>query len=102
MSYTELFGSIRERCLRGRARDIDEVLALLDDSVELPVTKAVDLYLGQVSNPEGIERIEYCLFNGTQIQRNYCTLFFARRNEWKVVNRAYDLGLVDWIQAYSR
>ncbi len=102
MNYVEKFKWIETRCLRGREEDIDEVLSLLDSKVDLPTTRAVDFYLGRVSDEKGIARIEHYLFNGIQIQRNYCTLFFARRNEWEVVNRAFALGLIDAVQAYSR
>ena len=93
---------IRECCQRGRRRDIDQVLSLLVDSVDLPTTKTVDFYLGQVTRPSGIRRIKYYLFHGSQMQRNYCTLFFARRNDWHLVNRAFKLGLIDEIQAFAR
>lgn len=102
MNYTRLFCGIRKKCLNGREGDIDYVVSLLNESVDLPTTRAVDRYLGEVCNPAGIKRLEYHLFNGTQIQRNYCTLFFARRNDWDIVNRAFALGLIDRIQAYSR
>ena len=102
MNYTRAFSRIREQCLRGSGPDIDRVLALLGPEVDLPTTRAVDFYLGLVENPEGIARIEHHLFHGTLIQRNYCTLFFSRRNDWDLVNRAYGLGLIDRIQAYSR
>lgn len=93
---------IRSLCKRGRREDIDAVLAFLDENTDLPTTKFVDYYLSTVTNPEGIHRIEHYLFKGTQIQRNYCTLYFARKNEWTLVNKAYRMGLVDYAQAYSR
>jgi hypothetical protein len=103
MNYSKLFGQIREKSKLGTEKDIDEILELLnDDNLTIPITKAVDFYLGQVTNPEGIARIEYYLFSGTQIQRNYCTLFFARRHQWDLVDSACRLGLIDRIQAYSR
>ena len=100
-NYTEKFLKLKALCISGHADDIDLVMEELDNA-DLPTTRAVDFYLGLVDNPFGFERIEHYLFNGTQIQRNYCTLFFARRNEWKKVNEAFRLGLVDRIQAYSR
>lgn len=100
--YRESFSRIKERCLRGTAEDIDVVIALLDDHVDLPTTKAIDLYLGYVENSEGRARLAHYLLQGTQLQRNYITLYFARRNEWAPVNDAYAKGLVDWKQAYSR
>ena len=93
---------IKKLCERGFKEDISRVLQYLNEDVDLPTTKIVDYYLGTVKNDEGINHIEHFLFNGTQIQRNYCTLFFARRNEWVIVNKAYDLGLIDYAQAYSR
>jgi hypothetical protein len=93
---------LREKSASGTGSDVDAIMELLNDRTELPVTKLVDLYLGRVGNAEGITRIEHYLFSGTQIQRNYCTLFFARRNDWDLVNRAFKLGLVDYRQAYSR
>jgi hypothetical protein len=77
-------------------------MAYLDEEVDLPTTKVVDYHLGTVDNVDGIRRIEHYLFTGTQIQRNYCTLFFARMGEWPIVNRAFKLGLIDRTQAYSR
>jgi len=103
MDYSELFSQIREKSRSGTKNDIDEIMRLLnDDDLTIPVTKAVDFYLGQVTNQEGIGRVEYYLFGGTQIQRNYCTLFFARRHQWDLVDSAFRLGLIDQIQAYSR
>jgi DNA-binding MarR family transcriptional regulator len=93
---------IKQLCKSGSLYDVDCVLGFLDEMVDIPTTKFVDFYLGTLTNPEGIKRIESYLFNGTQIQRNYCTLFFLRRNEWEVVNKAYTLGLIDYKQAYSR
>ena len=92
MSYSVVFGQIKDRCSRGTKQDIDEVIGLLNETVDLPTTKAIDFYLGRVTNPEGTDRIAFYLFQGSQIQRNYCTLYFARRNEWNIVNEAYNSG----------
>jgi len=102
MIYTEKFEEIKEKCLRGSAEDIRNVISLLNDSVDLPTTRAVDFYLSLVTSEEGINEIEFELFHGTQIQRNYATLFFARRDDWSIVNRAFEAGLIDRLQAYSR
>jgi hypothetical protein len=93
---------IRELCSRGSATDVEKVIALLNDTCDLPTTKTIDYYLGQIGTPEGIARVRHFLFHGTQMQRNYCTLFFARRNDWDLVNEAYRKGLIDRAQAYSR
>jgi hypothetical protein len=39
---------------------------------------------------------------GTLIQRNYASLFLNRLGEWEPVKKAYELGLIDEVQAYSR
>jgi len=101
-SITEKGAEIRALCRSGTEEDIDLVLSYLDDDVDIPTTKLVDFYLGTVDTTDGLRRIEHYLFNGSQIQRNYCTLFFARRNEWRLVNRAYEMGLIDRVQAFSR
>jgi DNA-binding MarR family transcriptional regulator len=93
---------IRELCERGSAEDVDRVMEHLTEGADLPTTKIVDRYLGSVKTMEGMKRIERYLFHGTQIQRNYCTLFFVRINAWTPVNKAYRLGLIDYVQAYSK
>jgi DNA-binding MarR family transcriptional regulator len=101
-TITDRARDIRTSCNRGSTQDIDRVLEYLTADIDIPTTKVVDFYLGTVTNPEGVRRIEYYLFHGTQIQRNYCTLFFSRKNEWQIVNKAYGMGLIDAAQAYSR
>lgn len=100
--YREKFDSIKDKCLSGKAEEVRSVLSLLNAEVDLPTTRAIDFYLGQITNREGIQVLEEYLFRGTQIQRNYCTLFFARRDEWGLVNKACKLGLIDELQAYSK
>jgi DNA-binding MarR family transcriptional regulator len=101
-TITERGKDIRERCKRGSAPDIDRVLSLLHEKADLPTTKIIDYYLGTVRSEEGTARIKHYLFHGTQMQRNYATLFFARRNDWPLVNQAHSMGLIDYAQAYSR
>jgi DNA-binding MarR family transcriptional regulator len=101
-TITEKGAEIRFLCTKGSSEDIDQVLTILNEGADIPTTKLVDYYLGTVDNLEGIRRIEYYLFNGSQIQRNFCTLYFARKNEWSIVNKAFKMGLIDSVQAYSR
>ena len=101
MNYTKLFNSIKTRASQGTVSDIDFIMMTLDNA-DLPTTRAVDFYLGFVTNREGINRLTHYLFSGTQIQRNYCALFFERKNEWGLINKAYEEGCIDAIQAYSR
>jgi hypothetical protein len=68
----------------------------------LAESKFIDFALGHVNSDEGIKTMEYYLFHGTQIQRNYCTLYFGRRGEYLIIRKAYDEGLIDAKQAFSR
>ena len=86
----------------GTSEDVDCILGYLTADVTLSVTRFVDYALSLVERDAGIERIEFYLFNGTQIQRNYCSLFFNRRGDWPIVKKAYEHGLIDKIQAYAR
>jgi len=101
-TITERSRDIRERCTRGSAADVDRVMSLLHEKADLPTTKIIDYCLGIVRTAEGTARIRHYLFHGTQMQRNYATLYFARRDEWPLVNQAYAMGLIDHVQAYSR
>ena len=101
LNYSEISKSVKKKALRGNPSDIESIMSLLEEA-DLPTTKIIDFHLSKVINTRGIEEIAHFLFHGSQIQRNYCTLFFARRNEWDLVNKAYQEGLIDWKQAYSR
>ena len=101
-SISEKADEIKKLCKGGSPEDIDTVMSFLDETANIPITKIIDFHLGTVGSTEGIRRIEYYLFHGTQMQRNYCTLFFARRGDWRLVKSAYERGLIDYIQAYAR
>ena len=105
MQKKNFSGKVQELVARansGNIEDVDYILNHLTPAVTLSVTKFVDYALSLVVSDVGIERIEYYLFNGTQIQRNYCSLFFNRRGDWPIVKKAYECGLIDEIQAYAR
>jgi hypothetical protein len=90
---------------KGRERDVDLIMRGLNDNVTFAESRFIDYALGLVKSGEGAERIGWYLFNGTQIQRNYSTLFFNRRCEkgdWEKVKKAYKMGLIDAIQAFSK
>ena len=91
-----------DRAINGEADDIDYIVGELTPDVTLSTTRFVDYALSLVESEIGVQRIEHHLFNGAQIQRNYCSLFFGRRGDWDVVERAYKQGLIDEIQAYAR
>ena len=105
MQRKNFSGKVQElvdRANSGNVEDVDYILNHLTSDVTLSVTKFVDYALSLVVSDVGVERIEYYLFNGTQIQRNYCSLFFNRRGDWPIVKKAYECGLIDEIQAYAR
>lgn len=105
MAQKHFSGKVQElmdRATHGAAEDVDYILGHLTPDVTLAVTKFVDYALSLVESSVGINRVEHYLFNGTQIQRNYCALFFNRRGDWPIVKKAYDQGLIDEIQAYAR
>ena len=91
-----------DKAVNGNSIDIDYIMGELTVDSTLAVTRYVDYALSLVDKKEGIERIKYYLFNGTLIQRNYASLYFNRLGEWKPVKQAYEQGLIDEIQAYSR
>lgn len=101
----EFTGQLKELIVKaenGRSRDIDSIMEKLTADSTLAMTRYIDFALSLVEKTEGIKRIEFYLFNGTLIQRNYASLFLNRLGVWKPVKKAYEQGLIDEIQAYSR
>jgi hypothetical protein len=86
----------------GTKASIGEIMKHLNKSMTLAESKFIDFALGHVDSDEGVKIMEYYLFHGTQIQRNYCTLYFGRRGEYLIIRKAYDEGLIDAKQAFSR
>jgi hypothetical protein len=86
----------------GNPVDIDFLMQNLTYESTFAMTRYVDFALGLVTNKEGVTRIEYYLFNGSQIQRNYASLFFNRRGDWEIVKKAFHQGLIDETQAFAR
>lgn len=105
MKNKKFSGKVKElidRANSGNVEDVDFILNHLTPDVTFATTRFVDYALSFVATDLGIQQIENYLFNGTQIQRNYCSLFFNRRGDWYIVKRAYEQGLIDEIQAYAR
>lgn len=100
--FTGKVKELAECAMHGQAADIDQIMDHLTPDATLSMTRFVDYALSLVESEAGVARIEHYLFHGTQIQRNYCALFFNRLGEWPTVKRAYDQGLIDEIQAYAR
>jgi len=86
----------------GDPNDVDFIMQNLNSESTFAMTRYIDFSLGLVTNEMGIARIEHYLFNGSQIQRNYSSLFFNRRGDWEIVKKAFQLGLIDEIQAFAR
>ena len=86
----------------GDPKDVDFIMQNLNSESTFAMTRYIDFSLGLVTNEKGIARIEHYLFNGSQIQSNYSSLFFNRRGDWEIVKKAFHLGLIDEIQAFAR
>lgn len=100
--YTGILGELTERAENGTPEDVDFIMSKLTVDSSLVMTRFIDFSLSLVEKTNGISRIEYYLFNGTLIQRNYCSLYFNRRYDFEIVIRAYKAGLIDEIQAFAR
>lgn len=93
-------------CIRlaeeGTKTSIDEIMKHLNKRMTLAESKFIDFALGRVESDEGFKIMEHYLFHGTQIQRNYCALYFGRRSEYHIIRKAFEKGLIDAEQAFSR
>jgi len=101
-TFTGKLQELIDRAESGNTEDVDYILNHLNDSSTFAMTRYVDYALSLVENLNGIERLEYYLFNGSLIQRNYCSLYFNRRGDWTIVKKALNQGLIDKTQAYAR
>lgn len=101
MSMTMLQEYI-ELAKEGTSESIARIMADLTSETPIVETKFIDYALGYVTSEEGLKTMEDYLFKGTQIQRNYATLYFARLGEYLIIRKAYDMGLIDQRQAFSR
>lgn len=86
----------------GTVQSVDLMMDDLNLDITLAASKIIDYSLGFISTDEGLERMAFYLFNGTQMQRNYCAIFFNRRGDWQLVRQAYEQGLIDYKQYFSR
>lgn len=86
----------------GTKESIREIMRHVNADMSIGESKIIDFSLGQVCSREGVGVMEYYLFHGTQIQRNYCALYFGRRGEYLIIRKAYVEGLIDAKQAFSR
>lgn len=86
----------------GTESDVDYIFSHLNQTSDFAMTRFVDFALSVVESEAGKERIRFYLFHGTQIQRNYASLYFNRLGEWEIVKAAFDQGLIDEVQAFAR
>ncbi len=91
-----------EKARHGGSAEVDGIMDTLTPDATFETTRYVDYALSLVETEEGRERIKYYLFHGTPIQRNYTSLYLNRSGEWRVVREAFELGLIDEIQAFAR
>ena len=87
---------------QGTRASVKKIMNDLNGNMTIAESKLIDFALGHVNREEGVQAMEHYLFHGSQIQRNYCTLYFCRRGEYPIVRKAYDQGLIDAKQAFSR
>lgn len=95
-------GELTSRGLSGKTTDVDYIMGQLLSFSNVAITRYVDYSLSLVDTPAGFERIKFYLFNGTQVQRNYASLYLNRLGEWELVKEAFQKGLIDQIQAFAR
>ncbi len=86
----------------GSKISIDEIMKHLNKRMTIAESKFIDFALSHIDTEEGIKVMSHYLFYGTQVQRNYCALYFSRLGEYPLVREAYDKGLIDAKQAFSR
>jgi hypothetical protein len=86
----------------GTKDSISKIMQNLNENMTIAESKFIDFALSHIDNDEGNKVMEYYLFHGTQIQRNYCTLYFGRLGEYLIIREAYNKGLIDAKQAFSR
>ena len=105
MKQDSYYGQLKvlvDKAIDGNPGDVDFIINHLTTDSTLAMTRFVDFALSLIINKEGVTRIEYYLFNGTLIQRNYASLYFNRIGDWDTVKKAFELGLIDEIQAFAR
>jgi hypothetical protein len=100
--HTNRFELFEQMGRAGKPKDIDIMMESLERDPSSSPHKLVDYTLGLVKNTEGQLRIEYYLFNGTLVQRNYAALYFKRIGEVGILTEAVEMGCIDRVQAFSK
>ena len=86
----------------GTSQDVDILMDMLDTADSIGGYKMLDYAIGQVESQEGRTQIRYYLFNGSQVQRNYASLYFKRLGFHDILLEAVQQGCIDAHQALSR
>lgn len=87
---------------QGDQNSVRKIMDNLNENMTLQESRELDYAIGQIEHKDSVEVIKEYLFHGSQIQRNYAALFFGRIHEYFILREAYDLGLIDAKQAFSR
>jgi hypothetical protein len=95
------FDDLHRRGVRGTAEDVDVLMAVLDAG-DIAMSKSVDAALSDVRSTQGLQRMEFYLFNGSKQQRNFAALFFRRRGNMTILLKALQAGAIDRVQALAR
>jgi hypothetical protein len=93
---------IVQRAKNGTETDIDFLMEMLTEETSLAVCKTIDFAIGLVNNQAGCSRIRYYLFSGNPVQRNYAALYFKRRGNEGILDKAITLKRIDKEQAKSQ
>jgi len=97
-----ILSDIARRANNGNSSDVDYFMSYLAKESNLETIKLVDFAISQIRSVQGIERIKYYLFNGTQIQRNYAALYFKRHKKNEVLIEALAKKRIDQELVFSR
>lgn len=97
-----LLSDIAKKVDSGRASDVDYFMSYLTIESSTQIIKMADFAISQIRSEEGVERIKYYLFNGTNIQRNYSALYFKRHKKEGLLQKAISLQRIDEKQVLSK
>ena len=87
---------------QGTPESIGFLMNKINKNMTLAESKFLDFAIGHIVSEKGINVMRDYMFHGTPLQRNYCALFFNRMGDYQIVCDAFEKGLIDAIQAFSR
>lgn len=86
----------------GEPDAVKSIMEMFGSEMTLEESRQLDFALSKVTRPESVEVIKEYLFKGSKIQRNYAALYLGRIHEYIILKEAFDQGLIDDKQAFSR